>query len=128
MFPCDAQFAPPAPVLAIEVFLPAAPERREQLFAKLDTGADFSGIPSRVISQWGMEPASEIIIQGYDDVPAPLSTYRLGIELPMARIRPAEVIAIPGDIALLGRDILNNLYVRLNGPELTFDVRTTPGT
>jgi len=33
-----------------------------------------------------------------------------------------EVIVIAEPYALLGRDVLNYFYARLNGPDLTFDL------
>jgi len=41
-------------------------------------------------------------------------------------LAPLEVIAIPKDHVLLGRDVLNHFYVKLNGPELTFDFSPSP--
>jgi hypothetical protein len=35
---------------------------------------------------------------------------------------PFEVIAFPEPYVLLGRDVLNDFCVQLNGPELTFDL------
>jgi len=37
-----------------------------------------------------------------------------------------EVISIPETYVLLGRDVLNRFYIRLNGPDLTFDMSTSP--
>ena len=43
-----------------------------------------------------------------------------------ARFRRLEVILIPEDYVLLGRDVLNHFYTHLNGPDLDFDLRLSP--
>jgi len=40
------------------------------------------------------------------------------MEVTNARFRHLEVVTTPEEYALLGRDVLNNFYVQLNGPRL----------
>ena len=47
-------------------------------------------------------------------------------EITDIRFENWEVITFPDDYVLLGRDILNNFYVQLNGPELTFEMSLRP--
>jgi hypothetical protein len=122
-FPYHRNFEPPASALAIEVFAPDDPDRREQVLAQLDTGADISAMPLRLVTVWQMEPLSEIIVSGFDAVPKAVRTYTVGIELPDVHVRRSEVILIAGDHALIGRDILNRFHVNLDGPELIFEMR-----
>ncbi len=42
------------------------------------------------------------------------------------RFRRLEVIAFPEEYMLLGRDVLNHFYARLNGPDLMFDLSPVP--
>jgi hypothetical protein len=49
-YPYDEAFSPPAPLLPIEIFVPEEPQQRTQVDAKLDTAADISAIPSRIVS------------------------------------------------------------------------------
>lgn len=67
-------------------------------------------------------PAS-VEVAGYEADYAVIGTYLVGIELPQARIRRIEVVPISEDYVLLGRDVLNNFDINLNGPELTFEMR-----
>jgi hypothetical protein len=125
-YPYDEAFSPPAPLLPIEIFVPEEPQQRAQVDAKLDTAADISAIPSRIVNEWDLEPVSEIMVVGYDAETEVLPTYTVGLELPHARIRHIEVLVIPEPYALLGRDVLNHFYVNLSGPELTFAVALSP--
>jgi hypothetical protein len=54
-----------------------------------------------------------------------LYTYMVTLELAAARFRYLEVVATLEKYALLGRDVLNNFYVQLNGPDLTFHMNTS---
>jgi hypothetical protein len=76
-----------------------------------------------VLISLNAEIFSAIVVSGYESSPAAISTYLAGIELPNARVRRVEVVPISEDYVLLGRDVLNNFVINLNGPELTFDVK-----
>jgi hypothetical protein len=91
--------------------------------AKLDTAADITAVPIHVLISLNAEIFSAIVVSGYESSPAAISTYLAGIELPNARVRRVEVAPILEDYVLLGRDVLNNFVINLNGPELTFDVK-----
>ncbi len=125
-YPYTESVSPPAPLLSIEIFVPEELQQRLQVDAKLDTAADISAFPSVVVRELGLESVSEIIISGYDASPKVLPTYTVGLELPQARIRHIEVIAIPESCALLGRNLLNHFYINLNGPDLTFEIGLSP--
>ena len=120
----DRQFSPPAPALMIEIFDPDDSDRRERVLAKLDTAADISAIPLQVLVGWRLEPDSEIVVSGFESAPAAMRSYTVGIELPEARIRRVEVVPFAMDYALLGRDVLNLLFIDLAGPTLTFEIKS----
>ncbi len=126
MWPYDKQLDPPAPFLEIIIRHPIASEQTRRIAAKLDTGADVSAIPQAVAAGLGLLPARTILVEGFDGSLTQIETYMVNIEIAQARFRMIEVILIPDEHALIGRDILNHFYARLNGPELTFDLRLTP--
>jgi hypothetical protein len=115
-------FSPPAPVLSIEAFIPDEPQQRRVLDAKLDTAADISAIPSTLVDEFDLEAVSEIVVSGYDGKTELLRTYTVGLELPEARIRRIEAIAVPEPYVLLSRDVLNHFYISLKGPDLAFEM------
>ena len=51
-YPYDRIFSPPAPILPLEITIPEEPQRRVQVDAQLDTAADISAIPARVVDEW----------------------------------------------------------------------------
>ncbi len=120
MIPYHRDIEPPAPFLDVTVEHPTSGQRLS-FPAKLDTGADISAIPVTVVEQLRLLPVRAISVEGYESKPMPVSTYAVALNVADARFR-MEVIAITEPYALLGRDVLNYFYARLNGPDLTFDL------
>jgi hypothetical protein len=126
MWAYDRDVYPPAPFVDIRVSPPLGPALGQSLRAKLDTAADISCIPTDLVDQLGLLPARAIPAEGYDGVQVMVDTYTVTLEVAAARFRHLEVMSIPEKYALLGRDVLNCFYVRLNGPDLTLDMSTSP--
>lgn len=125
MIPYDRNIDPPAPFVEVTVRHPIS-DQQDALLAQLDTGADISGIPQRLVDKLGLVAARAIPVAGYDGVCVSLSTYVVTLQVTGACFRYLEVVPLPGEYVLLGRDVLNHFYAHLNGPELTFDLSPSP--
>jgi len=125
MWSYNQDINPPAPFLQVVVLHPVTGQNRT-LPAKLDTAADISTIPDTLRSDLALSQAHDILVEGYDGVQVALPTYIITLELAGTQAQHLEVIAIPEDHMLIGRDILNHFYTKLNGPELTFDLSLSP--
>lgn len=117
---------PPAPFLEVIVRHPRISDKFQPISAKLDTGADLSAIPQNVADNLELLAARTILAEAYDGTQTSVETYAIILEVAKARFRQLEVILIPEDYALLGRDVLNHFYISLNGPDLTFDLQLSP--
>ena len=126
MWPYNQQLEPPAPFLDVVIRHPHSPDQMHRVTAKVDTGADLSAIPQAVATELGLLPAQTIVAESFDGVRTRIETYAVIMEVAQARFRYIEVILIPDDHALIGRDILNHFYAHLNGPDLTFDLSLSP--
>jgi len=126
MWSYNPTVSPPAPFL--DVLLRSFVDVTLALTApaKIDTGADITAIPETTIEQLRLRPRSEISVAGYDDRMITVHTYFVILEMAQARFRPIEVVTTPAPYVLLGRDVLNYFYTRLNGPDLTFDLSLSP--
>jgi len=122
----DQNVEPPAPFLDVLVRHPRSSERSRRVPTKLDTGADLSAIPQAIADELELLAARTILAETYDGTRATVKTYFITLEAVQARFRRLEVILIPEEYALLGRDVLNHFYAYLNGPDLTFDLRLSP--
>ena len=124
MIPYDRNIDPPAPFVDVIIRHPTTGVQ-EVLSAQLDTGADISGIPQRLVDGLGLAPVRVVPVEGYDSVRVLVSTYVVCLEVAGVRFRGLEVVPLPDEQTLLGRDVLNCLYTHLNGPELTFDMSSS---
>src|SRR5205085_11950550 len=62
----DSSFHPPAPVAEVTVTHPVTGAESGMLRGKLDTGADITVIPERVVAQLGLTPKGLLWTRGYD--------------------------------------------------------------
>lgn len=125
MIPYNRDIDPPAPFVKVIVRHPTTGQQ-VTLPAKLDTGADISGIPQRVVDDLQLVALRSIPVEGYDNIRVQLSTYLITLQVAGTRFRYLEVVPLPEEHVLLGRDVLNYFYARLNGPDLTFDLSSSP--
>jgi predicted aspartyl protease len=121
MWSYNQSVQPPAPFLDVLICHPQLSERSQHVSAKLDTGADLSAIPQVVADELELLAARTILVESYNGSQVGVKTYFVILEAAQARFR-LEVILILEEYALLGRDVLNHFYARLNGPDLTFDL------
>ncbi|MCB0153247.1 MAG: hypothetical protein KDF65_00525 [Anaerolineae bacterium] len=122
----DREVVPPAPFVDLIIRHPDDLSQMTGLKAKIDTAADISAIPATLITQLGLPLVSKLLVEGYDGIPTYVATYGARFEIEQSRFTSQEIIAIPETYALLGRDILNYFYLKLNGPDLTFAISREP--
>ena len=112
---------PPAPFLDIVVFDPTQPSTRRTIPAKLDSAADITALPVSLVRELALTQIHWLNVAGYDNRQSSIAVYEAAIEVAHIRAR-LEVIAIPEDYALLGRDVLNQLRILLDGPAETVEI------
>ena len=115
-------YRPPAPSLDIEIIHPNRPEVSVEMRGKNDTGGDITTIPTTILSQLQIPPAREVLAIGYDGTESRQRTHLVHLDLVGSRCAYLEVMATSGDQVLIGRDLLNQWIVTLNGPEEQFDI------
>jgi len=117
---------PPAPFIDLFLRHPEQLDQRLPITAKVDAGADISALPEQAIAQLNLPITGKLLVQVYEGRSQEVTTYAVHIEIASARFRVYEAVATHEPHALLGRDILNYFYLRLNGPELTLDASVRP--
>ena len=118
----DRRFYPPAPVAAVTVAHPVTGEESGLLRGKLDSGADVTVIPERLVAQLWMTPKGRVWTRGYGGTYSrrPVYYVRLiveGFDVPIVRC----VAADRADV-LLGRNVLNRFIITLDGKSLAFEL------
>jgi hypothetical protein len=118
----STEFDPPAPVVGFTVYCPVDHGRAASVEGELDSGAEISVVPQRLVDELHLMPRRVMIAQGYDGTQSQWATYMVDLQVEGHLVNDLEVIALPRQGAILGRDVLNRFIVTLNGKELTFEV------
>lgn len=124
----DHSFEPPAPVAEVIVAHPITGTSSGALRGKLDSGADVTVIPDRLIAQLNLTPKGSIWTRGYDGAYSrrPVYYVRLiveGFDLPTVRCIAADPSQSSGRQRAVGRNVLNRFIITLDGKNLTFDLK-----
>ena len=124
MIAYDANYTPPAPLIAVEIGGLVRSPRRRTLTALLDTGADITAIPEALVELMHLYPTGRLQLESVDGRFTPAFTYTVQLKLADVLIPQMEVVLTRLEYVVLGRDVLNRFYVQLDGPELAFALAT----
>ena len=114
----DAEnFEPPAPVAYVTLRNPATGVLLSDVPMLIDTGADITVLSSTAVEQVGIitEENSEFEIQAFDGEIRRLRLARLELFV-LGKKFTREYLLINRPIGILGRNILNNIRILLDGP------------
>jgi predicted aspartyl protease len=87
----------------------------------VDTGADATLVPARIVQRLGLPPVDVVAVSGVEGLKQRATVHLASVELAELRVK-ARIIAF-ADEAILGRDVLNQAVVTLDGPGLTISVQ-----
>lgn len=87
--------------------------------AQIDTAADWTVLPQRLVDQVGANPTREVELEGFGGIPAKGRVFEVWLTLPTFNPVLLEVTSNPNEPwILLGRDMLNRYRIYLDGPSL----------
>jgi predicted aspartyl protease len=113
--PYAVDYDPPAPVAMLRLGAPDS-SATVLLRALIDTGADVTVVPAVVARKLRLPLVDHVTVRGVGGRP-----FRVGVHAASAEVAGlrcvARVVAF-GREPILGRDLLNRLVVRLDGPAL----------
>lgn len=119
----NQQVIPPAPFVYIDCQRPLEPTERLTLPALIDTGADLSTLPPDAIQRLQLVPLDEIPVASYRGDTVLATTYLVRIHVGSWTIEAVEIIAGGEEHAILGRDVLNQFRIILDGPHTVLEIR-----
>ena len=114
----DAEnFDPPAPVAHVLLRNPATGVSLQDVPMLIDTGADATAIPSTYAGQLNIEPMIDkaYMVEGFDGQSRIVRTAEAEIEI-VGRLFRGQFLLVDRPHGYLGRNILNNLRILLDGP------------
>jgi hypothetical protein len=117
------QFSPPAPFVNVSLYCPQTDRRAPNLPAQIDTAADRTVLPGRVIRELGLVEDGRLLFQGFagEAIELPIFLVELQVhDLPAVALRAALGEHEPH--ILLGRDVLNLYRTLLDGPQQALEI------
>jgi predicted aspartyl protease len=118
----DPAFAPPAPVLSVRLAAPGESDRSEAGLALVDTGADGTLVPARLLEQIEAIGVGTAILRGVLGEAREVHLYEVDLQVETLTM-PGILVASDeqGEEILLGRNVLNKLILLLDGPSGTVE-------
>lgn len=114
--------SPPAPYITLEI-TPSGrrckPIRRR---AKLDTGASLTVIPENLPGRWRIDSVGMATLRAYNGQKSMRPVHVVDIIIGSKHFQDVRVTVAPRRNILLGRDILNQLRITLDGPQQIIDI------
>ncbi|MEM7110950.1 MAG: hypothetical protein AAF614_00855 [Chloroflexota bacterium] len=117
-------FHPAAPFVEISLSDYAEQQQPLTLIAQIDSGSDATAIPMQTLRHVNARFEETRVMRGISGIAQRVDMYLVAIRLAGVTFYPT-VMAINGAEAIIGRDILNDLIVTLNGPASTTEISTT---
>ena len=116
-FPYERSEQPPAPYLDLKIRPCFQSVNSLAQHAKIDSGASMTVIARALVDQWQITPFSAVNVRGYDGQVSTRPTYLVDLTIGKRQFSQVEVTLSPRTNVLLGRDVLNQLRVTLDGPQ-----------
>ena len=116
-------YYPAAPVIKILVDGYDNSVDKQSLNALLDTGADATMMPLDVLQNVNAPTRGNSQMRGVIGNSETVFRYLIAVEIGAIRVKGIRAVAMPvGSEAIIGRDVLNQLTVTLDGPALSLRI------
>lgn len=113
----DSDYDPAAPVFPIGIGPSGEETVRRELIAFIDTGADVTMLPSDTLRGAGGRLVEEGRMRGITGEAEIVNLYSIAVHIAGITIHGIRAAAMKKNSeAILGRDVLNQLELTLNGP------------
>ncbi|WP_420644730.1 aspartyl protease family protein [Candidatus Leptofilum sp.] len=115
-FEYDRSYLPPAPVVTLTVHGYSDDVQPATIQAMVDSGADGTMLPTAVLTQIEASYVDSVRMSGVTGTVERRDRYRVRLQIGDIVIKGIDAIAIKSENeGLIGRDVLNQLIVTLNG-------------
>lgn len=116
-FPYSPARVPPVPAVVVTLLSPDGSRAIPRVSAHLDTAADQTVVPTALLHQLGLRPVGRLSARGFGGGLHAIDVYDLGIDVFGVGTIPIRALSHPAEpFVLIGRDILNQFRVTVDGP------------
>jgi predicted aspartyl protease len=116
--PYSTLYTPPAPSLPVTFGLVGERPTFGPYDALVDSGADMTIVPRRLLVQWGIPSRFDARLRGQWDERRMVQLYLVDVQIGDVRLPSVYVAGDPEETEIiLGRNILNKLPLLLDGPK-----------
>lgn len=115
-FNYNSEYDPPAPVVDITVRKTGQTDKGVSLSALIDSGADATMLPFMILQTVEARYVETRQMRGVTGVAQTVDLYIITIEIGQQTVPAIRAIATLDNEAIIGRDVLNQLVITLNGP------------
>jgi predicted aspartyl protease len=119
----NPRFSPPAPLVNVTLRNPETGKERADFPAQLDTAADRTVVPRRIVDDLGLVQMDELAISGVGGHISLMPTFGVLFRVHQFSFARLEILAHQEEpFVLLGRDVLNQFRILLDGPNQAFEI------
>lgn len=93
------------------------------LRGKLDTGAALMVIPQQIIQNLSLTPHGQIWVRAYDGTYSQRLVYYVGLNIEGHDLWAMRCLAAERETVLVGRNVLNEFVITLDGRKLRFHLK-----
>jgi predicted aspartyl protease len=117
----DSRFSPPAPVVYARLSDADSGDAMDDVPMLIDTGADVTLLPRAFVDAVGLAPTrGEYDVLGFGG--ASLRSVAVQADLAcFGKVSRGLYLLVDEPVGIVGRDILNEIVLVLNGPSLTWE-------
>lgn len=121
-YPYDETYLPAIPIVSIAIDGYSGRPLRS-VVAQVDSGADGTMIPIDMLQAVGALLEDTVYMRGVVGDSELVDRYTVGLQLGPLMLHGIHAVALPaGEESIIGRDVLNDLIVILNGPAFTTQI------
>lgn len=111
----DPTYHPAMPVVEIQVISLEDPTQTASLVAIVDSGADITFVPVQVLRRLSVESLRRVSVKGIDGLSYTVDMYLVKLIIGSYEFFGVRVVGDEQNQTILGRNVLNELVVTLNG-------------
>jgi aspartyl protease len=121
-FPYESAEDPPAPYVDLQISPPRREHLRVEFRGKLDSGAGLTVIPDSLARLWHLRQRDRVFVRAFDGSLSMRPLYRVDLTIGTRHFGRVPVTMSRRTNVLIGRDLLNQLTITLDGPDLRVEI------